>query len=101
MIFKMQTEDVLSLDVKREVVKELNEHTQEYLKGTVFSAKCRSWYKGGKTEGKVTAVWCGTAHHYMRSLQRPRWEDFNMTYRTSNRFAYLGNGFTVEEFSGQ
>jgi hypothetical protein len=96
----MQTENVKSIEVKRDVVKELSEHTQAYLRHTAFAQPCRSWYKGGKTTGKVTAVWPGTSHHYIRSLQRPRWEDMNFTYTTSNRFAYLGNGFTDKEFAG-
>ena len=97
----MQTENVRTLDVKKEVVKELNEHTQAYLRHTVFSTPCRSWYKAGKTTGRVTAVRCGTAHHYMRTLKRPRWEDYDMTYTSENRFDYLGNGFTFEEFNGE
>jgi hypothetical protein len=97
----MQTENVRSIEVKPEIVKELNLHVQEYLKQLVFAAPCRSWYKGGKSTGKVIAVWCGSAHHYMRALQRVRWEDYNMTYTSGNRFEYLGNGFTVEEDRGE
>jgi hypothetical protein len=97
----MQTENVRTIEVKPDVVKELNEHEQEYLKQLVFAAPCRSWYKGGKSTGKVIAVWSGSAHHYMRALNRVRWEDYVMTYTTSNRFAYLGNGYTVEEDRGE
>jgi len=37
----------------------------------------------------------------MRALKKPRWEDYEFTYMTGNRFEYLGNGFTEEEGRGE
>lgn len=34
-------------------------------------------------------------------LERPKFEDFNYTYDTNNRFQYLGNGFSTREEKGQ
>lgn len=34
----------------------LMSHTSQ----TVYSEKCKSWYKGGKDEGRVVALWPGT-----------------------------------------
>jgi hypothetical protein len=28
----------------------------------------------------------------LKSIKRPRYEDYNIRYRYKNRFAYLGNG---------
>ena len=34
-------------------------------------------------------------------LENPRYEDFELTYRSKNRFQYMGNGFTLEEVDGR
>lgn len=39
--------------------------------------------------------------HYRQAIKDPRWEDYNLTWWTGNRFQYFGNGFTeVEETGG-
>jgi hypothetical protein len=30
-------------------------------------------------------------------LKNVRWEDYNLEYQTSNRFQFMGNGFSEEE----
>jgi hypothetical protein len=30
--------------------------------------------------------------HFLKSIKRPRYEDYNYRYRYKNRFAFLGNG---------
>lgn len=47
--------------------------------------------------GPVTAVWPGSRLHYFEQMRTPRYEDYNITYRTKNRFQYLGNGYTDTE----
>jgi hypothetical protein len=51
-------------------------------------------------DGPVVAIYGGTSFHFMEAIKNPRWEDFHLK-RTAegsiNRFAYLGNGFTLRE----
>ncbi len=103
-IDKLQTEGIKSMEVDAQVTDEYNEHTQEYLKRTVWVSHCRSWYKRGTTDGQVVAIYGGTSFHFIEALRKPRWEDYRMEHlpcgkdgRSRNRFAYLGDGFTVKE----
>jgi hypothetical protein len=57
-------------------------------------------YKNGKVDGKVWGPWCGSALHFMEMLSVPRWEDFDICYRDSNRFQYLGRGKSRVEWIG-
>jgi cation diffusion facilitator CzcD-associated flavoprotein CzcO len=52
-ISKLQRQKLHSFCVKPEVVKQLNQHHQKFLQRMVFSDPCRSWYKGGRKDGKV------------------------------------------------
>lgn len=100
---KLQTEAVRSFCVRPEVNREYNQHMQKYLQRTVWTKGCRSWYKRGTVDGPVVAIYGGTSFHFMEAIKNPRWEDFDMD-RTEvaerNRFAYLGNGFTMRETKG-
>lgn len=85
---------------------------------TVYSEKCRSWYKMGKEQGRVVALWPGTTDtfpmrntylislhllgsclHAVRAIQYPRWEDYNYEYADGvrNRMHWLGDGQTYDE----
>jgi hypothetical protein len=33
-------------------------------------------------------------------LEQPRFEDYNITYRSRNRFEFMGNGFAELEVTG-
>lgn len=48
-------------------------------------------------EGKVVAIWPGSGLHYLETLASPRFEDYDWKYENSNRFAYMGNGFSTAE----
>uniref|UniRef100_A0A8H7KCV7 FAD/NAD(P)-binding domain-containing protein n=1 Tax=Bionectria ochroleuca TaxID=29856 RepID=A0A8H7KCV7_BIOOC len=103
-IEKMQTELLKSIEVRQEANDEFNEHIQTYLQRTVWTGNCRSWYKHNGVDGPVTAVYGGTTFHYMEALKNPRWEDFHIVRDPEtkrNRFAYLGNGFTLNETNGK
>ena len=77
----------------------------------VFADSCRSWYKGGKADGKVIGIWPGSSLHYYETLSEPRYEDYEYTYADGGEEAgeeedkeggwamwrYLGNGFTERE----
>lgn len=34
-------------------------------------------------------------------MDEPRFEDYNIRYRGTNRFKFMGNGFTKKEVDGQ
>ncbi|KAJ3462289.1 hypothetical protein MRS44_007075 [Fusarium solani] len=100
-IRKMQTENILAIDVKPEAVAEYNEHVHKWLERTVWAAGCRSWYNQGRPGGKITAQYPGSLVHWRLMLEHPRFEDYNIRYRTRNRFEFMGNGFTLPEVDGQ
>ena len=133
---KMQRERLKSIEVKREAVEDFDEYlevgvsvlskgsvsdrtTQSYFPNTVYSEKCRSWYKMGTTDGRIVALWPGmslrvriTCHtlplmivpsgsclHAVRAIEHPRWEDFNyeLPEGVKNRMHWLGDGQTYNE----
>jgi hypothetical protein len=78
-------------------VDDYNVYSQEFLKRTVWTSGCRSWYKNGKVDGKVTAMYAGSVLHYKEILEEWRAEDFEFEYRSKNRFSFMGNGLTIRE----
>lgn len=63
----------------------------------VWAAPCRSWYKGGTTDGPITAMYAGSVPHHRELLQSFRIEDYEVQYLAKNRFAFFGSGFTGRE----
>lgn len=97
---KLQTEGIKSFEVRNDVNEEYNQHIHKYLERTVWTRGCRSWYKRGTVDGPVVAIYGGTTFHFMEALKNPRWEDFTLNRldeAKSNRFTYLGNGFSRRE----
>ena len=93
-------------------MEEFNEHVQAFMPRTAWAGLgCGGWYKvkleGGKergrerereSEGRVIALHPGSQAHWVAMLgMGVRWEDFEFRRVRGNRFAYLGNGFAVEE----
>ncbi|KAF9888834.1 hypothetical protein FE257_008203 [Aspergillus nanangensis] len=97
---KIATEDIKSIDVKREAMDDYNVYAQEFLKRMVWSDSCRSWYKNGKRSGHVTGVYPGSILHFKDCLEKIGGEHFNIEYRSKNRFACLGNGESVHDQHG-
>jgi hypothetical protein len=91
---KIAAEDIHSLDPKQEAVDDFNVYTQEFLRRTVYSSHCRSWYKNNKIDGPVTGMWAGSPMHYKDMMSTIRGEDYNIKYRSKNRFTFFGNGIT-------
>ncbi|KAG6911287.1 hypothetical protein DXG01_002126 [Tephrocybe rancida] len=97
---KLQRERLKSMEPKAEAVADFDAYLESYFPTTVYSEKCRSWYKGGKEVGKVTALWPGSTLHAARALAHPRWEDYNyepIDGPVKNRFYWLGDGQTVDD----
>lgn len=57
---KMQRDNIRAMEPRPDSVKGFTQYCDQYFAGTVFSSKCRSWYKGGKEDGRITALWPGT-----------------------------------------
>ncbi|KAL2826133.1 hypothetical protein BDW59DRAFT_161259 [Aspergillus cavernicola] len=58
------------------------------------------WLKGGQV-GRKPVLWPGSQIHYLTVLQAPRYEEYEISYLTENRFNYLGDGFDVREYDGR
>ncbi|KAF3010351.1 hypothetical protein E8E14_008823 [Neopestalotiopsis sp. 37M] len=97
---KMSSEGVTSFDPKQEAVNDFIQHRRQFLPRTAWSSPCRSWFKQGTVDGEIM-MWPGSRIHFFETMENPRWEDYNLSYTTSNRFGYFGNGFAAREFSGQ
>ncbi|KAK7204234.1 flavin-binding monooxygenase [Myxozyma melibiosi] len=96
MISRYQKENIKAFDVCADAVKDFNEHKDEFMDTTIWVDECKSWYKAGSSQNKVTALWPGSTLHYREALAVPRYEDWKFTYY-GNRFDYLGNGRSVAE----
>ncbi|KAL1412339.1 hypothetical protein Q8F55_000083 [Vanrija albida] len=104
-VFKLQRERYQSVCVHTDAVVDFTAYLDEYLKRTVHTQGCSSWYKNGSKDGKVRAIWCGTSLHLFDALLEPCWEEFDWTRYPNerqglHRFDWIGNGRTVSEVSG-
>ena len=70
---------------------------------TVFTEACSSWANGGKPGGRIHGHWPGSATHLNFVRRDPRWEDWEWEVKnpSKNRFAYFGNGWSVNEANGE
>ncbi|PIL29542.1 hypothetical protein GSI_08350 [Ganoderma sinense ZZ0214-1] len=100
-VAKMQRERLRSMEVRRGAVEDFDELIQEYFKKTAFGVGTRSWYKLGGDTGRVFGIWPGSVLHMSRTLEHPRWEDFEYERCDSvtNRLYWLGDGQTSDEKS--
>ncbi|APA10274.1 hypothetical protein sscle_06g050440 [Sclerotinia sclerotiorum 1980 UF-70] len=115
-IQKCQKENISSFRPLPQAVKEYAEFIESFMPRTVWMDKgVRSWYRDGRSDGSVLALHPGSQAHFFHMLEGPRWEDFE--WRSGgreggggeggsgrgevNRFAYLGNGFSVREGEGE
>lgn len=83
---KMATEDIKWVDPKPDVLEDFNTYADEIMQNLVWSGGCQSWYKNHRVDGKVTAVWAGSVLGYYEMIERIRPEDFEIAYRSKNRF---------------
>lgn len=100
-IKKMATEDIKYVEPKKEVVDAFIKYSDQVHKTLVWSGGCSSWYKRGRVDGRVTALFGGSAQVFNRMLTEIRAEDFDIKYRTSNPFRFMGNGFTEWEMDAK
>jgi cation diffusion facilitator CzcD-associated flavoprotein CzcO len=98
---KIAAEDIKYVVPKQEAVDEFNAYADEIMQTLVWSGGCQSWYKNHRVDGKVTAVWAGSVIGYKEMVDQIRPEDFEIVYRTRNRFRFMGNGRTKREYDPQ
>ena len=99
-IRKCQREGIKALAPAAGAVADYGEHIGAFMPRTSWAAPGRSWFKGGREAGPVTALHPGSRLHFFHMLERFRGEDWDYAYddaAAGNRFAYLGNGFSVRE----
>ncbi|KAL3458372.1 FAD/NAD(P)-binding domain-containing protein [Aspergillus heterothallicus] len=98
MLKKCQVEGIKSLVPKPAAVEEFTQHTHAFLPRTIWAGNCRSWYKNGTVDGPIIALHPGSRIHWFHMMEIFRPEDFDYEYLCqSNRFQFLGNGFSVRE----
>ncbi|KAI0741361.1 FAD/NAD-P-binding domain-containing protein [Daedaleopsis nitida] len=98
-VLKMQRERLRSIEVKREALEDFDQYIDAYFPKTVYSDKCRSWYKMGQEDGRIVGLWPGSALAMVKAITHPRWEDFDYERvdDTTNRFYWFGDGQTYNE----
>ncbi|ETN43153.1 uncharacterized protein HMPREF1541_02311 [Cyphellophora europaea CBS 101466] len=94
---KMLAEDIASVAPRQDVVDEFVRYGDEIMKRFTWTSNCRSWYKNNRIDGRVTATFAGSALLFQKMIENPRPEDFEIRYRSRNRFRFMGNGFTDYE----
>lgn len=94
---KMSTEGIKSMTPNAAAVDEFVKYGEEVHKTLVWTDSCQSWYKKNRVDGRVTAAFGGSALLYKKLISELRMEDFDVEYRSRNRFAFMGNGFTSYE----
>ncbi|EEH37239.2 hypothetical protein PAAG_07795 [Paracoccidioides lutzii Pb01] len=98
-IRKMRKEHIRRLSPKESAIKDFLEHASVYLCRTCWADPCSSWFKQGRKDGTIV-MWPGSRLAFFDLMKEPKYEDYEIEYWSQNRWAYLGNGFTTEEFDG-
>ncbi|KAJ9663843.1 hypothetical protein H2198_000603 [Neophaeococcomyces mojaviensis] len=94
---KVAGEGIRSIAPKQVATDEFVRYGDEIHKTLTWTGSCVSWYKNHRRDGRVTATWPGSALLYKQVIQELRPEDWEIEYEKANRFAFLGNGFTLLE----
>ncbi|KAF7554696.1 hypothetical protein G7Z17_g2715 [Cylindrodendrum hubeiense] len=101
MMKKMQSQNIKAVSPQASAVADFSTHTNEFMKRTAWATPCRSWFKRGTIDGPVVALHPGSRIHWFHLMQNVRFEDWEYTYYSKNRFQYLGNGFSIKEGPGK
>lgn len=65
--------------------------------------QCNAWWRH-KGNGRILALWPGSALHGMYVWSHPRWEDYDYELKDEqkgNPFKWLGNGFVRSQVEGK
>lgn len=98
-IRKCQRDDIRTIAPSEAAVNDYCEHIAAFMPRTSWGVAGRSWFKGGRETGPVTALHPGSRIHFFHMLEHFRGEDWDYTYDSPsrNRFSYLGNGLSAKE----
>lgn len=94
---KISTEDIKYVSPSAAATEEFNTYGDEIMERLIWSGECRSWYKNNRVDGRVTAIWQGSAMGFREVVEGLRPEDWEIVYRTANRWRWMGNGRTKIE----
>jgi cation diffusion facilitator CzcD-associated flavoprotein CzcO len=103
MVHKCQTEGYKSFTPSQPAIDEFVRHADAFMPRMAWASECRSWFKNGRTDGPVTALWPGSRIHWFKVLdaRNIRFEDWQWERSTQNRWAFMGNGFSSLEAEGR
>lgn len=95
---KLQQDSIRFMHPRSDFTMQLNFFMDAWhRKHSVWAEDCRSWYKDNNPDGRVH-IWPGSLLHHLKFMKRPRFEHFEITYRSpGNIFEFLGNGLTITE----
>lgn len=93
---KIRTQGIRTISPSFQATEDFRAYCEAYFPQTVLSEDCSSWFNGGVKGGRVVGSWPGSGLHANMVRRELRWEDWEYTYKSksSNRFAYFGNGWT-------
>lgn len=97
MMKKMQSQNIKAVAPVPAAIHDFNEHISMYMERTAWATPCRSWFKNGTIDGPIVALHPGSRIHWFHMIEHIRYEDWEFTYKTKNRFQYLGDGFSTRE----
>jgi hypothetical protein len=89
--------------VKQKPLDEWEIYMDVYIPSTVHTEGCTSWYKAEETNHRVVGLLPGSSFHARKTLENPRWEDFDFDYENKNgegegkRLGWLGDGWIVAD----
>lgn len=96
-INKMQLDHILSVKPKDIAVDHFVRHSNAWMKRTALTGPCVSWFKGNDGTSKPPSLWPGDRSQFLKILQTPRFEDFDLRYENEeDMFGYFGNGWDLE-----
>ncbi|RDW89163.1 monooxygenase-3 [Coleophoma cylindrospora] len=95
---KISREHIKYMAVKPSSLRSWERYMDAYFPGTVHVENCTSWYKAGQKDYKVVGLWPGSSLHARKTLEFPRWEDFEYVYpEAQDSLGWLGDGWTVAD----
>jgi hypothetical protein len=96
---KVSRQGIKTITPSQQAADDFVEYSDAFFPKTVLTDNCSSWANGGKAGQRIHGIWPGSAAHATIVRREPRWEDWEYTYvtKSSNRFAYFGNGWTKKE----
>lgn len=96
---KARREGIRTIAPTRKATDDFRAYCESFFPRTVMSENCSSWYNGGIAGGRIHGIWPGSGTHANLAKREVRWEDWEYTYKNmqGNRFAWLGNGWSVRD----